>query len=482
MIKLSLRVYFTSVIYIEYITNLTCIIGTSSFLPMWILQTRQYCQLIQNNIQKFCFRFELGLALCKDRNIPYIVTQFLLAHLVCLRLSISSAILEIQSRVWVDKGRRGDGRGLVEEGERPEGLGVGQCILNTGYGSWAINKVDFKGWHVLLDIQQRFLFQNTSLQKHLGRYFDAGDLQIKELEVIRQVLSAPILDGKPCLESFNIQDSVTDRRLQQRLLLAWGFVWRILVLSFHSEVMKLGGDYDELLLSRYQKLPAKYRTFGGEVLHRLFQDETGSSQDGELLDKFVLVKWIRAQRGGRAGRTVETDILHLWDFDDGKKRVKWANKPYRILFQKVIAFIKEFHGDLFVFQFKKGFFCYFLSRTHIWPAITTEKWWSYDLNHNRKWFGVLSEDNRHEWYLQHNTTMRARPIHLPVSTLRKQDKLQCLGDPLAEYEGWDNDTIVEIVGTRPNRPLPTIHTPIVEKQALQVLKMVDSGSYLFRDL
>ena len=364
-----------------------------------------------------------------------------MAFLVCLRLSCGSEILETESRVYKDTGREGNGSGLVPAGEKPHGLGVGISLERTGYGFWLLGKYDFVSFLFSQHIRHLLLFQFTTLQKRLGQHFENANAKIKDIELIRSILTSVRLDGTKTLTDLKKHNPLQ----RARVLYRWGYVWRVLVTSFHLEVLKVGGPQEELLISRYQALPPESRTLGGEALHRLFRTKRAPdnhpSVSWTLFDKFFLVKQTK-------GRSVEKDIVNLWDFNDGVKRIRWENKEYSVFFQKVISFVTEFHGAIHISDFNKGFYCYFLSRTHIWPAITSQKWRTYNAKHRRRWFGIQAGDNRLRWYLgkrREDGQMQSflcRDNRDSFTQVQDGDRLPCLIDPLAGYNSWDDDRLI----------------------------------------
>ena len=114
-----------------------------NIVNFWILQTIDVCKFLKLTAFKYCFAFETGLSLNRGKSIPYPATQGLIMFLTLLRYALAGAILEADSRIWLDVGKPITRAGRLQIGERWEGMGLSKSIKEFRYGFILDKKFDF---------------------------------------------------------------------------------------------------------------------------------------------------------------------------------------------------------------------------------------------------------------------------------------------------------------------------------------------------
>ena len=394
----------------------------------YVYPTKDVLNFLLGNISKFAYGFEHSLLTAPSSGISGETSKMAIMFLHFMRASYESFPIQLDFGMWLDIGRE-------EEGERPRSQGVGlkETVAQLGYGFIKSGKVDWNAWAFASNVTEAILFRQNALAKVVG----TSRQRIKEVTGIhtryRTVFTwlADLLRQKR-------DEAVPAKKWSLRELFdaasaVWRWISQILIWEFQKEVLDA----------------AKASLLPNRTPDEWIPNQIKFSRDGIKSiwhrEKIVFVD--------NPERSPMDRARHLWCWEDGRARVKWDRKKYRVLYREIVLFWNQ-HLEVLGWKWSHTeFLKFFTSTCWIWPNNTTQKWFTLKQG-ERVWFS-LSERTKNwkhpnSWISGHqDDTKSGLPSDLTIKFLTMEpDALMahirvragfsaCFGWDTYQQYGWN---------------------------------------------
>jgi hypothetical protein len=275
---------------------------------VWAVKTDVFLNFVWRNVDKFATGFEIVLARCHQEFVTWEQTKMMAMFLRCLRFSMTSHQFSPESTLWWSKRERVRAEGPAEVVQTWYGLGFCNTLERYGY-CWLEPRFDWERLTFQSSITDNVLFGNRTLrQQYLRRGGQVRDF----LDSNRQLDIA--LDW--------LQEHRQHERIRERLLL---WIVHLCLRQFRIDVVT--AVRQEVHPDRSDDAFQGYDPFCVEYFEDLMDDDVHlvSGNKSEFKDP------------SRLGRV-------LFEFNDGRIRTHWDNKPYRKLYQRASMALALHHS------------------------------------------------------------------------------------------------------------------------------------------
>ena len=274
----------------------------------WPIKTEVYLNFLWRSADKFATGFEVVLARCQRELITWEQTKMMAMFLRCLRFVFGGHQIQRESSLWWSRRERSVGR--PPEQRVWYGLGFCNTLLRYKY-CWLEPRFDWRRLSFLPLVTDHVLFGNSMLR---GQYLRRGGQVQGFFDATRQLELA--LDW---IDRYGGIDSIRER------LTSWAA--HICLRQFRQDVF---GSIQREVLEECRE----------EVLQGL------SPVCYEYLDE-VMVGGTHLISGNRCDFKQAPALgQYLFNFDDGRIRTHWEDRPYRKLYRRARAGLDMRHSAL----------------------------------------------------------------------------------------------------------------------------------------
>jgi hypothetical protein len=359
----------------------------------WCIRTQVYLNYLWRSADKFATGFEIVLARSNREHVTWEQTKMMAVFLRCLRFVFGGHMLERESALWWSRSER-----AATEGREQRvwyGLGFRNTLKRYGY-CWLEPRFDWKKVQFLEEVTDRVLFGNGTLR---GQYLRRGGQVRDFFGAARQLELA--------MEWIDTYGS--DRETRKRLL---GWMAHICLRQFRQDVMEM---------------------IKGEIREELVEEALMGDQgfSHEYLEE-ILKDGVHLMSGNRSDLKHEGELRQfLFDFDDGRMRMHWEDRPYRKLYRRGLTGLRlkqdgKRLGDGFSEHVWQKLYAYHW----VLPYPSAEVFTQTTKEGARMWYSVVT-DARAGTKLE---TVEPKRWRWGRKTFREG-----LPDELPEYVGWDKE-------------------------------------------
>ena len=262
----------------------------------WAIKTDVYLDFLWRNLDKFASLFELIRARCRQDLVTWEQTKMMAMPLRCLRFVLGGHQLNRESALWWSRRER-------QVGNPPQpriwyGLGFCNTLPRYGY-CWLEPRIDWERLVFQSAVTDRVLFGNGMLR---GQYLRRGG-QIEDFFHTTRRLELAL-------------DWIVQHRERERIrdqLIFW--MVHICLQQFRVDV--LSSIKSEIQEDHREEALRGIEPFCFEYFEEI------------LLDNVYLIS------GNRCDFKQPTHLGYfLFDFDDGRVRAHWENRPFRKLYRR----------------------------------------------------------------------------------------------------------------------------------------------------
>jgi hypothetical protein len=262
----------------------------------WAIKTEVYLDFLWRSVDKFATLFELIRAQCRQDLVTWEQTKMMAAALRCLRFTLGGHQLSRESALWWSRRER-------EVGNPPEQriwYGLGFCNTLSRYGyCWWEPRIDWERLVFKSEVTDRILFGNHTLR---GQYLRRGGQVADFFHTTRRLELA--------LEWLN--QHRRHRRIQDQLIY---WIVHICLQQFRIDVLR--SIQSEMLEEHREEALQGTQPFCWEYFQEI------------LADNVYLIS------GNRCDFKQPSHLGHfLFDFDDGRVRSHWEDRPFRKLYRR----------------------------------------------------------------------------------------------------------------------------------------------------
>jgi hypothetical protein len=280
-------------------------------LPYYIVPTTELLEFLYAQINKYCFLFENVLAhTAMTYSLPE--TVVMVTALRALRFCYGSNLLQRESLLYKDRWESQRGHKSIVK----EGLGMRDTMERCGLG-WFLPKFNWSTFRLAPPHGENLLVGNVLMHEEYKRRWRA------------------VKDLRDVFVRFNQADSWYDRYHVQHnppLLSKWLEYLHVLNLEqFDTDIWKA-------MLRSHKRSP--------ELTRRAIQQNGGFRYCHRTMRRMFSVDGVPSPPHFVTGNKMRfervNDLLNfLFLWEDGKERLGWANKPYRIILQKSFELIER---------------------------------------------------------------------------------------------------------------------------------------------
>jgi hypothetical protein len=327
-------------------------------LPFWRIPTVTFLEVMRANINKFTTGFEYVRSLGTKGFISWEHSQAMIMFLRLLRFGSGSHQLAREIAVWWDERRS------RRTGKQYYGLGFSTTVGRYGYG-WLLPKIDWERFTFFEDLPGRSLFGNVPMAEAFKARWRAVR-EIKDDFVKVETLGR-------LLQRYQSSEDAQDVLLNH-------MVWTC-IRHFRKDVFSsIRGD-----------IRPEYRAAAIEGQFPLCKANldkilTPGSESSDDVPRYRL-----ASGNKMAFKELGSFVDFLWDFDDGQERKHWAQKGYRVLYERCIQIISDCCGqrtaELFTCRIKERF----PLSNWIVPYPNRTVFWQHTKGHERMWLSIYQK-------------------------------------------------------------------------------------------
>ena len=261
---------------------------------VWPIQTTVYLNFLWRNVDKFATGFEVVLARCHQDHVTWEQTKMMAMFLRCLRFALNAHQLSRESALWWSRRETGDPRSARTW------YGLGFCNTLSRYGyCWIEPRIDWERLTFQPAVTDEVLFGNRTLR---SQYLRRGG-QVRDFHDIFLQLELAL----GWLQEHHDQPQICDR------LIRW--IVHLCLQQFRVDV--LTSISPEIQADQRDTALQGQRSFSWEYF-----DET-MTQDIHLVS------------GNKSDFKDPVRLAYLlFNFDDGRTRTHWENKPYRKIYRR----------------------------------------------------------------------------------------------------------------------------------------------------
>jgi hypothetical protein len=291
----------------------------------WAIRTEVYLSFLWRSADKFASLFEIIRAQCRQDLVTWEQTKMMAMALRCLRFVLGGHQLHRESALWWSRRER-------EVGNPPQqrtwyGLGFCNTLERYGY-CWLEPRIDWERLVFHSEVTDRMLFGNSMLR---GQYLRRGG-QVEDFFHTTRRLELAI----EWLQRHHQHERVRDQ------LIFW--MVHICLQQFRVDVLRsIKSDIQEACQEDALK--------GLDPLcHEYLQD--------------ILTNEVYLISGNRCDFKQPTHLGHfLFDFEDGRIRAHWDNRPFRKLYRRARTALSLFPreqriGQMFARRFWRCLYAY----------------------------------------------------------------------------------------------------------------------------
>jgi hypothetical protein len=268
---------------------------------VWPIQTAVYADFVLRNVDKFTTGFEVVLTRCQQDYVTWEQTKIMAMFLRCLRFALGSHQLSRESALWWSRRENGP----PESRRTWYGLGFSNTLRRYGYG-WIEPRIDWERLTFQAVITDEVLFGNRTLR---SQYLRRGG-QVQDFH---------------------------DVFLQLELALGWtrryrGSTWILCTLLSWIIHLCLQQFRVDTLTSVKSEIQVDHRT---EALR-------GQQPFSYEYFEEIMGHTVHLVSGNKSDFKDPLRLAHmLFNFDDGRMRTHWENKPYRKLYRRAYVGLRE---------------------------------------------------------------------------------------------------------------------------------------------
>lgn len=320
----------------------------SSSEPFWRIPTASYLGFVQANLNKFTAGFEYVRSLGSPDYISWEHSQVMIMFLRLLRFGTGGSQLQREIALWSDE------RTHRRTGEKLYGLGFSTTVARDGY-CWLMPKIDWGQFTFREELAGRSLFGNV----YIAETFTARWRAIREAK--DDFMKAELL-GK-WLKAYGTAPSV------QRFIL-WHMRW-MCVRHFRKDALS----------SIESSIKVQFRSDAARARFTLCKENLDA-----ILDS---TQPYRLASGNKmAYKDLEDFVDFLWDFDDGLDRKHWAERSYRVLYQRCVKIVEDWCGEEEAEEFMEDVKALFPAVNWIVPYPNHTVFWQHTKQHERMWLSL----------------------------------------------------------------------------------------------
>lgn len=316
---------------------------------VWPIQTAVYADFVLRNVDKFTTGFEVVLTRCQQDYVTWEQTKIMAMFLRCLRFALGSHQLSRESALWWSRRETGP----PESRRTWYGLGFSNTLRRYGYG-WIEPRIDWERLTFQAAITDEVLFGNRTLR---SQYLRRGG-QVQDFH---------------------------DVFLQMELALGWirqyrGSTWILSVLLSWIIHLCLHQFRVDTLTSVKGEIQRDHRT---AALH-------GQQPFSYEYFEEIMGHAVHLVSGNKSDFKDPLRLAHtLFDFDDGHIRTHWENKPYRKLYRRAYAGLREQdHTGGLANSMRKQLWPYLFAFHWILPYPSTEVFTQTTKQGARMWYSI----------------------------------------------------------------------------------------------
>lgn len=364
----------------------------------WAVKTESYFVYLWRNVDKFAAGFEVLRVQCNKDLVTWEQTKMLAMFLRCLRFALHGQ-LKRESALWWGRRER-----LV--GNPPKlrlwyGLGFCNTLIRYKY-CWLEPRIDWNTLTFQSEVTDNILFGNEMLR---GKYLHRGG-SVRDFFGATRWLELALEWMKQHHENATICN---------RLIL-----WMIHICLQQFRV--------DILTSIKQEILDEYREEAVQGEQYFCFDYLSEIMGGDL----------HLMSGNRCDFKQPKHLgVYLFEFDDGKVRNHWENKPYRKLYRRVVTALKlpQNGGSDMVKRFKRRLQRALFATHWILPYPSPEVLTQTTKQGKRMWYSIQA-------------VVRWRPGTLEIKAdewewARKSWEVGRPGTRLPEYALWSKERWIE---------------------------------------
>ena len=358
----------------------------------WAIKTEVYLNFLWRSADKFATGFEVIRARCRQELVTWEETKMMAMFLRCLRFVFGGHELRRESALWWS--RR----------ERPTWVwyGLGFCNTLPRYKyCWLEPRIDWGRLTFKSSITDEVLFGNSALR---GQYLRRGGQVRDFFDATRQLELA--LDW---VDRHHGSEVIRDR------LISW--MVHICLQQFRVDI--LGSVRSEISVDHQEDALQGTQPF----CYEYFEE--------------IMAGAVYLMSGNRCDFKQASHLGHfLFDFDDGRMRTHWEDRPYRKLYQRARTALSLRHGALrlgsmFARRFWRSLYAYHWILPYPCPEVLLQT----TKQGQRMWYSIqpgpvrrepLDLMNPTEWEWARKSWQSGRPARLPRYVSWSKE----------EWEGW----------------------------------------------
>lgn len=363
----------------------------------WAVRTEVYLNYLWRSADKFATGFEVVRAKCRNDTIRWEQTKMMAMFLRCLRFVFGGFEIRRESALWWSRRERTVG----EPARVRVWYGLGFCNTLSRYGyCWLEPRVDWSRLEFKALVTDSMLFGNGSLRR---QYLRRGG-QVQEFFDLTRRLESAV----QWIERNGERDRICER------LLRW--MAHVCLQQFRADVLH----------SVQQEISEEYR-------------ETAlQAKEGFCMEYFdeIMTDGVHVVSGNRSDFKKAHQLgRFLFDFDDGRTRRHWEDRPYRKLYQLATGWLESLaNGRVLVRTFQIRVSCFLYEYHWILPYPTADGLLPTTKQGRRMWYSIVAtEDDQGtksgRWTWGRKAWEPGRPRELPGWTdWGKEDWERWIGD------------------------------------------------------
>jgi hypothetical protein len=263
---------------------------------VWAIKTEVYLNFLWRSADKFATGFEVVRARCRAELVTWEQTKMMAMFLRCLRFVFGGHLLRRESALWWSKRER-----TVGQPPRQRvwyGLGFSNTLSRYKY-CWLEPRIDWNQLAFKSEVTDQVLFGNNMLRdQYLRRGGQVRDFfgATRRLELALQWIGL-----------YHEEATIRDRLIH----------WMVHLCLQQFRVDVLGSVKLEILEEQREEALEANRSFCYEYLES------------------ILAQGVYLLSGNRCDFKQATHLGHsLFDFDDGRIRTHWEDRPFRKLYRR----------------------------------------------------------------------------------------------------------------------------------------------------
>jgi hypothetical protein len=367
---------------------------------VWPVKTEVYFNYLWRCADKFATGFEIILARSRRELVTWEQTKMMAMFLRCLRFVFGGHRLERESALWWSRRERSVGQPPIQR----IWYGLGFCNTLPRYKyCWLEPRFDWNQLTFRSNITDQVLFGNGMLR---GQYLRRGGQVQDFFDASRQLDLALEWIGK-----YHEHTHIRDR------LLSW--MAYICLHQFRQDILQsVKGEISE---EHRSKALEKVKPLCFEYLEDI------------MADRLHLVS------GNRSDYKQVADLGHfLFDFDDGRIRTHWEDRPYRKLYRRGRVGLDRQHSQLQLgSRFSRMLFRKLYAHHWILPYPTIDVFMQTTKQGQRMWYSInttriagrqneevtgLHQIPPEDWFWARKTWRQGQPKKIPYYTKWDKEK------------------------------------------------------------